>query len=82
MTRNRINIDVDDTLNGWLTGCADALGCSKTETARAVLHYTLRNHLTDPYSLEQIIKEHRRAANRARGQRRTDRHQAPPGSGQ
>lgn len=82
MTRNRINIDIDDRLNGWLTTTANALGYSKTETARAVLEFTIKNHLGDPFYLDEIVRNHRRAANRARGQRRTDRHQVPPGSGQ
>lgn len=72
MTRNRINIDVDDHLNGWLDTCAKTLGYSKTETARAILEFTRLNHLGDPFHLDQIIKEHRRQANRARGQHRTD----------
>ena len=82
MTRNRINIDVDDRLDGWLTTCAATLGYSKTETARAILEFTRRNHLGDPFDLDRIIKEQRQLANRARGQRRNDPRQAPQGSAQ
>lgn len=82
MTRNRINIDVDERLNNWLTTCADTLGYSKTETARAILEFTRANHVGDPFDLDRIIKEQRRLANRARGQRQTDRRQAPPRSAQ
>lgn len=76
MTRNRINIDVNEQLDGWLTTTATLLGCTKTEAARAVLEFTTRNHLGDPFYLQQIVKEHRRQANQARGQRQTDRRQA------
>lgn len=82
MTRNRINIDVNDRLDGWLATTADLLGCTKTEAARAVLEFTINNHLGDPFYLDQIVKEHRRSANRARGQRRSDHHQVPPRSAQ
>lgn len=82
MTRNRINIDVDDHLNGWLDTCAKTLGYSKTETARAILEFTRLNHLGDPFHLDNIIKEHRRSANRARGQHRNGRRQAQPESSQ
>lgn len=82
MTRNRINIDVDERLNNWLTTCADTLGYSKTETARAILEFTRANHLGDPFDLDRIIKEQRRLANRARGQRRNDRRHTPPESAQ
>lgn len=82
MTRHRINIDVNDRLEAWLGTTATLLGCTKTEAARAVLEFTIHNHLGDPFYLQQIVKEHRRLANRARGQHRNGRHQAPPGSAQ
>lgn len=82
MTRNRINIDINNRLDAWLGTTATLLGCTKTEAARAVLEFTIHNHLGDPFYLQQIVKEHRRSANQARGQRQTGRRQVPPGSAQ
>ena len=72
MTRNRINIDVNDHLEGWLTTTAGLLGCTKTEAARAVLEFTIDNHLGDPFYLRDIVTRNRQSANRARGQRQSD----------
>lgn len=77
MTRNRINIDVDDHMNAWIALTAQVCGVSKTETARALLAHMQDNHLADPLEISQRVATQRQLANRARGQRRNDRHQVP-----
>ena len=82
MTRNRINIDVDDRMDAWISLTAKVAGVSKTEAARSLLGHMQDNHLADPLDISQRVQQHRQSANRARGQRRTDPRLAPPGSAQ
>lgn len=82
MTRNRINIDIDDYMNAWIALTAQVCGVSKTETARALLAHMQDNHLADPLEISQRVEAHRRSANQARGQRRNGPRPAPPESGQ
>ena len=82
MTRNRINIDVDDHMDAWISLTAKVAGVSKTETARALLGHMQDNHLADPLDVSQRVEAHRRSANQARGQRRNGPRQAQPESGQ
>ena len=44
VTRNRINIDVDDRMDNWISLTAKVAGVSKTETARALLAHMQDNH--------------------------------------
>ncbi len=75
MTRNRINIDLDPALDGWLTTTATVVGCSKTEAARALLTYTQANQPPSE-TLRRIAAEHHLEANLARSRSQTARHQA------
>jgi hypothetical protein len=77
VTRNRINIDVDDHMDAWISLTAKVAGVSKTETARALLGHMQDNHLADPLDVSQRVEAHRRSANQARGRRA---HQTPPKS--
>ena len=70
MTRNRINIDVDDHMDAWIGLTAKVAGVSKTEAARALLAHMQDNHLADPLDISRRVEQHRRSANQARGQRR------------
>ena len=80
MTRNRINIDVDDHMDAWISLTAKVAGVSNTETARALLGHMQDNHLADPLDVSQRVAQHRQQANQARGQRRNDHHQVRPQS--
>lgn len=74
MTRNRINIDLDNTHHNWLELTARIVGATKTEVARAMLAYT---RMYDNYNADEIkkyVNEHRQQANQARGRSQTARH--------
>lgn len=77
MTRNRINIDLDNEHHEWLDLTARIVGATKTEVARALLTYTrLYDNYTDE-EIKQYVNEHRQQANQARGRHRPARHHQP-----
>lgn len=82
MTRNRINIDLDNHHHEWLEFTAKVVGATKTEVVRALVEAATDYSPPAMDDLEWSIKKQRQLANQKRGRTQSDRRQAPPGSAQ